>query len=306
MTVLAEAVFADRKARTRAQRSCISLTALGLLCCALTAACVQSTPAPAGANTSAPKPDAPMENGLAQAALAESKLRPGDVIAPLPPGSPAPPADPRNFEGTWAGIGSPVTTDGLPVPYLPKVQAQLERRKEKEMRGEPVVDKGSLCRPPGAVTVTGNQFPTLILQRPDKMLFIAEENRGVWPIYMNAHHPQNLEPSYTGHNVGRWEGNTLVIDSVGFNGKPNSAWGAMGPPMSAKLHIITRITRARTGDDAVNSARLVIARTFDDPQVFRHPYTVVSVARWRPDLEMLEFNCEESPQDLTSDGLVVQ
>jgi hypothetical protein len=186
------------------------------------------------------------------------------------------------------------------------MKAELARRMEKEKGGTPVVDRGTLCRPPGNVTVSGNQFPTQIVQRSDKILILAEENRGIWPIYMDAEHPKDLKPSYTGHNVGRWEGNTLVIDSVGFNGKPNSAWGAMGPAHSTELHVITRITRARAGDDKVNGARLVIERTIEDPKLYERPWTSTNVARWRPDAEMLEFNCEESPPELTSDGLIVE
>jgi hypothetical protein len=146
------------------------------------------------------------------------QLRPGDVIAPLPAGSPLPSGDPRDLEGVWAGVGATLITDGQPIPYLPAVQAEMNRRRSLDVAGTPIVDKGALCRPPGSVAVTGNQFPTLIIQRPDKIVILAEENRGIWPIYMNAQHPKDLRPSFAGHSVGHWEGNTLVVDSIGFNG----------------------------------------------------------------------------------------
>lgn len=267
-------------------------------CCCLLAACGKSEQPTAAA------PEQPAADPFTQVAIPESKLRPGDVIAPLPAGSPLPSNDPRDLEGIWVGVGSPVIAGGMP-PYLPAVKVKIQERMEKEKKGAPVADRHMLCRPPGVVTVTGNQFPTQILQRADKMLILAEENRGVWPIYMDAEHPKDLKPSYVGHNIGRWEGNTLVIDSVGFNGKPNSAWNAMGAAHSTQLHVVTRITRASTADK-LNGARLVIEQTIEDPQIYERAWTSVFVARWRPDAEMLEFNCEESPQDLISDGLVVE
>jgi hypothetical protein len=233
------------------------------------------------------------------------KLVPGDVVTPLPDDAPLPSSDPKNLEGIWVGLGAAVTADGQPPPYLPEVQANAQRRRELEKRGTPAVEKGALCRPPGEIAVEGNQFPTQILQRPDKIIFIAEENRGVWSVYMNAEHPKELQPTYTGHNVGHWEGNTLVIDSIGFNGKPNSGKGSLRPTHSSELHVVTRITRANTGDKR-NGDRLVVSRTYEDPKVFQHPWTSTNMARWRPDLQMLEFNCEESSTSLAADGLKVE
>src|SRR5450631_820119 len=113
------------------------------------------------------------------------KLAGGDVIAPLPAGSPVPSGDPHDLEGTWAAVGGSVVTDRQPIPYLPEVTARMERERKLEAAGTPVVSQGILCRPPGSVAVARNQFPTQIIQRPDKIVFIAEENRGIWQIYMN-------------------------------------------------------------------------------------------------------------------------
>jgi hypothetical protein len=233
------------------------------------------------------------------------KLVGGDVIAPLPAGSRVPSGDPHDLEGIWAGIGASVRTDGQPIPYLPEVKARMDRERMLEAAGKPVIGKGNLCRPPGSVAVTGNQFPTQIIQRPDKILFIVEENRGIWQVYMNAKHPKNLRPSYTGHSIGHWEGNTLVIDSVGFNGRPNNAWGFTGVPVSTEFHAVTRITRANTGDK-LNGDVLVVEQTFEDPKVYQMPWSQANRARWRPDLEVLEFNCEESTPALVNSGLTVE
>jgi hypothetical protein len=190
----------------------------------------------------------------------------------------------------------------MPPPYRPEVLAEIQRLRELDKKGTPVVAKNTLCRPGTYVDINLNQFPTQILQRPNKIVFIAEEGRSIWPIYMNQAHPQHLKPSRMGHNVGHWEGNTLVIDSVGFIETPVDIFGAGS---SSALHMVTRIQRANTGDK-LNGDRLVITRDIDDPGIYSHPWTQVGVARWRPDVDTLEFNCEEVPSETAAEGLTVQ
>jgi hypothetical protein len=226
----------------------------------------------------------------------------GDSLDPLPAGSPLPSPDPKNFEGTWVALGTKRSTDNMPPPYRPEVLAQIQHLRDLDKKGTPVIAKYTLCRPGTFVDIGINEFPTEILQRPDKILFIAEEGRSIWTIYMNQAHPKELKPSRLGHNVGHWEGNTLVIDSIGFTPTPLSNFGNGS---SVALHVVTRIQRANTGDK-LNGDRLVITREIDDPAIFSHPWTQVGVARWRPDLDMLEFNCEEAPPEVQGEGLTVQ
>jgi hypothetical protein len=154
------------------------------------------------------------------------------------------------------------------------------------------------------VAVSGNQFPTQIIQRPEKIVIIAEQNRSVWPIYMNSKQPRAVKPAHVGHSVGYWDGDTLVIDSVGFKSRET---GIAAFAHSEDAHVVTRIRRARTAPSANgNGDRLIVERTIEDPQIYERTYTAINVARWRPDLQMLEFNCEESTDDLTSAGLVVE
>jgi hypothetical protein len=169
-------------------------------------------------------------------------------------------------------------------------------------RGQPFVPKSTLCRPGTMVGIGLNQFPTQILQRTNEFLFIAEEGRTIWRIFMNRPHPKHIKPSLSGDNVGRWEGNTLVIDSIGFKATPIQLFGNTN---SAALHVVTKIYRANTGDKR-NGDRIVVIRTIDDPKIYAHPWTQVEEARWRPDIQMLEFNCEESPPSLAAEGLTVK
>jgi hypothetical protein len=232
------------------------------------------------------------------------KLIAGDVVEPLPEGVRGPSDDPRNLEGIWASIGQPLSADGKPPAFTPAVQALQQRLRTQEASGAPTVEKSTLCRPSGVVAVSGNQFPTQIIQRPEKIVIIAEQNRSVWPIYMSAEHPRSVKPAHRGHSVGHWEGDTLVIDSIGFKTRET---GLSAFAHSQDAHVVTRIRRARIAPSANgNGDRLIVERTIEDPQIYERTYTAINVARWRPDLQMLEFNCEESPDDLASAGLVAE
>lgn len=226
----------------------------------------------------------------------------GDVIGPLPPGMPLPPKDPRNFEGNWASLGFPVNVEGGPPPLRPEILAEMKRLKGSDEAGAPEVAKNTLCRPNGPLTFWGNQFPTQILQNAEKMLVIAEEGRTIWDIDLTGRRPVDPTLTYGGRSVGHWEGNTLVIESTGHRARPPSIFSAGN---SDKLRLVTRITRANIGDP-LNGERLVIRQTIDDPGVYAKTWTSVSTTRWRPDMQVMDFNCEESDDSEVTRGLVVK
>lgn len=222
---------------------------------------------------------------------------PGDVLRPLPANSPAPSTNPKMLEGLWASIGRVPTSER--GQFLPAIQAEFARNMQASQRGEPIVRRGTLCRPTGTVAALGNQFPTMIQQRDDVILFINEEGRATSRVFMNGEHPAKLKPTYTGHSIGHWEGNTLVVETVGFKARPGV--GSLGP----KARMVTRIVRANDGEGA-DGARIVITRLTEDPDTYQKPFTTYALGRWRPDLQMAEFNCEESTPAEVASGLKVE
>ena len=110
-------------------------------------------------------------------------------------------------------------------------------------------------------------------------------------IYMDGRkHPDDLIPNWWGHSIGKWEGDTLVIDTVGYNDK---FWfDGRGTPHTEKLHTIERWTRTSYG-------RIVNDFTFDDPGTFTKQINVKFTGKLlRPDLktgggELMEFICLE-------------
>jgi hypothetical protein len=98
-------------------------------------------------------------------------------------------------------------------------------------------------------------------------------------------HPANVKPTYYGHSIGWWEGDTLFIDTVGFN---EGFWmDRDGLPHTEKLHTIERITRT-------DAAALKYELTVDDPGAYTKPWTGGTTLRWEEGTELFEYQCQQS------------
>jgi hypothetical protein len=97
-------------------------------------------------------------------------------------------------------------------------------------------------------------------------------------------HPKDLEPSYYGHSVGRWEGDTLVVDTVGFNER---GWiDAYGSPTTKQLHLIEKFTR-------VDFRTMRYEITIDDPGAYTAPFTTGMMMTFQPGREQFEYVCQD-------------
>ena len=101
--------------------------------------------------------------------------------------------------------------------------------------------------------------------------------------------PKDPNPSFMGYSVGRWDGDTLVVDSIGFN---ETSWLDFGGhPHSEALRTTERLTRKNFG-------RLDVEVRFDDPKIVTRPFTVPVHAEIVTDTEMLEYVCTENQKDV--------
>jgi hypothetical protein len=133
--------------------------------------------------------------------------------------------------------------------------------------------------------------PWKIVQTPNFLVFVHEafnlwrqvflDGRERWPL-------EELTPSCFGYSLGKWEGDTLVVDTIGFNGK---VWlDQLGKPSTEALHVIERFHRKDFG-------HMDIGITIDDPKAYTKPWTVTVGARLLPTSELLEFICLENEKD---------
>ena len=132
--------------------------------------------------------------------------------------------------------------------------------------------------------------PIYIFQDYGRVLILTEDDPGndqPRTIYLNekAHPPADtIFPSWTGHSIGRWEGASLVVDTVGFNER---AILFAGVPRTPRTHIVERFTVSADGQTLTDSM------TIDDPEVLTAPWTkLLAYKRMPPDTERLEAVCE--------------
>jgi len=150
-------------------------------------------------------------------------------------------------------------------------------------------DPTAQCLPAGLPrTVMLGLFPQQIVQTPTQIVMLYEYMNVFRVIPLNAKHPDDIIPSYLGHSVGRWEGDTLVVDVIGFNDK---TWLAgTGTFHTDALHITERFTR-------VDKDQIDYEVTMEDPNVLTKPWTLRSTLMLREGTRLEEYVCAENNID---------
>jgi hypothetical protein len=151
-------------------------------------------------------------------------------------------------------------------------------------------DPEARCLPTGVPRQA--PYPWRILQTPTHIFFLFEGNiHSYRQIFMNGKHPDpdDLDPTWYGHSIGRFEGDTLVIDTIGFNDK---FWfDFAGHPHTEKLRTIERYRRPNFGT-------LEYEVTIDDPGAYTRPFTLYGGHEYDAGTELMEYICNENNQDV--------
>jgi hypothetical protein len=196
-----------------------------------------------------------------------------------------PPAD---LNGFWTNQYTP----NLAQAYgkeLPFTAYGAERWKNVDTANDPT----GLCLPPGPSRALTAPLPLLIVQSAG-MVGLLFEYQTVWRvIYMDGRgHPEDVAdyPYFMGHSIGRWEGDTLVVDTVGINER---SWlDTAGHEHSDKLHLTERFRK--TAPDTIQWSV-----TFDDPAFFTEPWTITrNLTRSKPTDRILDYACNENNKDI--------
>jgi len=211
------------------------------------------------------------------------------------PNAPAPrmPDGSIDLWGTWVGGGpiNDIARDGGMKPGEIDLIMQPWAIKLRDSRKDPE-DPHNFCLPMGVPRQAG-AFPWRFVpypsQKPTHMFILWEGFRNYRQIFMDGRkHSDDPTPTWFGESIGRFEGDTLVIDSIGFNDK--WWWDRRGTPHTEQLHIIERWTR-------VNFGTLTNDVTIDDPGAFTKPFVLhFSAKHSAPGDELKEYICEENNQ----------
>jgi hypothetical protein len=184
-----------------------------------------------------------------------------------------------DFSGVW--IGNPSESEDASL--LPWADAITKERRARGGSGNP----GEFCLPGDILLVS--PFLYKVIQTPSVMAILWEGNvPGVTQVYLDGReHPATPFPSWMGHSVGRWDGDTLVVDTVGFN---DLGWIRLFPH-TEMLHVVQRYRRP-------DLAHIEKELTIEDPGTFAKPWKMRTSWDLAPTEEVQEYICNESEKDV--------
>lgn len=195
-----------------------------------------------------------------------------------------------DMSGIWERIeGIRFNPTGQLPPYNTEYRRRYDQAMQARARGEPVADPTSRCLPQGMPRFMVASYPLEVLQTKGQVTIIAEWSSQVRRIFTDGrgHPPANdLDITFNGHSVGRWEGQTLVVDTVGIRG--DTSFDASPLTHSDQMTVSERIFLK-------DPSTLVAEITVTDPGAFTAPWKVTrTYRRGGPDARILEYVCEEN------------
>jgi hypothetical protein len=189
-------------------------------------------------------------------------------------------------KGVWLPAGVVTTsfqTKIDEIPFQPWAKALYEDRQSTRL------EPHARCKPSGAARQLQTPYGAEFVDMPDigqMFIFDIGGPHTYRRIYMDGRsHPAHPEPSFYGHNIGWWEGDTLVVDAVGFN--ENFWLDRGGSPHTVQLHTLERFTR-------LDHDTMKYELTIDDPGAYTKPWSGSFNFRWEAGTELFEYVCQES------------
>jgi hypothetical protein len=193
-----------------------------------------------------------------------------------------------NAQAARTGAPANFRVADLTNPILqPWVVDALRAQNEEALSGNPVFDGKTRCWPPGVPAFHLNPvLPVFFVQSDDEVLLLLEDNMNVRRIAINQPHSEGLSPSWHGESVGHYEGDTLVVDTIGFNDR--TMIDNYRTPHTEMLHVVERF---RISDDG---NLLEVSIYIEDPGAFTTPWSAVRRFRRVADRPLLETICAEN------------
>lgn len=185
------------------------------------------------------------------------------------------------------------TLPPLKDQYLAKWVDFIKRSHEADERGEPLATGYSHCLPDGMPTMMQGMFPMQVLQSPGDIVIIQEAYRQIRHIYLDQKQITPItdaEPGFWGHSVGHWEGNTLMVNTVGIRAEVR----LQGVPHSDQMQINEQITLL--SNDSFQDAITVI-----DPVYLTKPWPFTWTYKREPGYKLMEYVCQDNREDSDSE-----
>jgi hypothetical protein len=188
-----------------------------------------------------------------------------------------------DLSGVWVEIDDPYPET---PEVLPWAAALIKERSENHGKDAP--HNHCLPGPPPAPGAS-SPFITKFVQTGSLLVILFEDNPGFRQVFLDGRgHPSNWDPTWMGHSIGKWEGDVLVVDTVGFNDR---SWlggiGGGAVPHTEMLHMTERYRRMDFG-------HMDLALIFEDPGTFVKPFHINIKLDLTPQEELMEYVCENN------------
>ena len=209
-----------------------------------------------------------------------------------PPAGPAPRTSSGkvDFSGVWQKPYVPdLTRDSVDFKGVAELPLTPWGAAEWRTYDAAEGDYTGACLPFGMTRSVNTPEPMQIMQSDAYFTFLFEQNSWFTVVPIDGRPHRQGIATWFGDSVGRWEGDTLVIDTVNFNGK--TRLDTIGHPHSDQLHLVQRFSRPDRGHIA---HEMIV----DDPKTFTRPWKTTRTLTLRTDWEMMEYSCEENNKSL--------
>jgi len=195
-----------------------------------------------------------------------------------------------DFGGVWSPDWSQLFGPGGragPAKLTPEAQAKLDAYNAGKKSGKNEQTSAANCLPNGMPQIMRQPYPIEFIYSPGRVTIFIESYSQARRIYIDGQFPKNPEPLFNGNSIGHWEGDTLVVDTIGFSPVTTIADGVTH---NDQMRIQERIHK-------VSPTRLVIDTTITDPGVLAAPYSYSQAFDRKDDWQIREYVCEENDRD---------
>jgi hypothetical protein len=212
-----------------------------------------------------------------------------------------------DFSGTWERYPDPYDPNSripddppppaggpkLKEPYASQYRKLNQLKAEAKKQGKDWAESSTLCRPEGVPTIMGAVHPIEILQTPQQIVILAEFLTQTRRIYLNEDMPpyDDISPGYNGYSVGHWQGDTLVVHTIGIREDVKF----LDFPHTEQIKVTERLRL--TGPNLLENQI-----TIDDPKVLAKPYKFTFGYKRNPDYRIMEYICDNNRYHADENG----
>jgi hypothetical protein len=224
----------------------------------------------------------------AESTIPKAKRGKARRIGTFAPG-PVPRKDGKvDLSGVWgySGYTSDIAKD-YDAGEVP-MTARAEKFFKDTQANEGIYDPEARCLPTGVPR--RDPYPMKLIQEQNFIAILFEGSMHSYrQVFLNRPHPKDMNPTWYGDSIGHWDGDTLVVDTIGFNGK---TWlDLAGHPTSDQLHVTERYSRPVFGE-------LKLDITIEDPVNYTKPWNVTELMPLMVGEDLLEYVCAENERDV--------